>query len=137
MKIIITENQHNELVFKYMTLTIWGSVRQNIEWFHNDKNGTSELSQDDMKNFNIKIKKLIYDFCVDRNGIKLSNSPELSKLIINSIPDMIGKVINKRHFLNCIKSGVKSGIDGWLTYGKTLEGIKVMMMLYSDTPFDI
>lgn len=137
MNVIITKKQYKELSFKYMTLFIWGSVRQNLEWFHNDKNGTGELSQDDMKNFNIKIKRLIYNYYINKDGIKLSNSSELSKLIINSIPDIIEKVVNKRYFINCIKSGVKSGINGWLTYGTTLEGLKVIMMLYSETLFDI
>lgn len=137
MNVIITKKQYKELSFKYMTLTIWGSVRQNLEWFHNDKNGTGELSQDDIKNFNIKIKRLIYNYYINKDGIKLSNSSELSKLIINSIPDMIEKVTNKRYFINSIKSGVKSGINNWLTYGTTLEGLKVIMMLYSETLFDI
>ncbi len=137
MNVIITKKQYKELSFKYMTLTIWGVVRQNLEWFHNDKDGTGELSQDDMKNFNIKIKRLIYNYYINKNGIKLSNSSELSKLIIDSIPDMIEKVVNKRYFINSIKSGVKSGINSWLTYGTTLEGLKIIMMLYSETPFDI
>ena len=137
MKIIITENQHKEILFKYMTLNIWFEIRNEIELFHSDKNGTGELNQDDMKSFNIRIKRLIYDFCVDRSGITYSDVPQLYDLIIDSIPDIVEKVKNKKLFMNDIMSGVKQGVKNWKTFSKTNEGIKHMIMMVKDKLFDI
>jgi hypothetical protein len=137
MRIIITENQHKELVFKYMTLTIWVEVRNNIELFHSNNGGTGELSQKDMKSINIRVKKLIYDFCVDRSGVSYSESPELFNLIINSIPDIIEKVDDKKLFLNEIKMGVKQGIKNWKTFSNTDKGLSHLVRMLKDTLFDI
>lgn len=137
MKIIITENQHKELVFKYMTLTIWLVVRNNIEPFHNDKDGTGEITQDEMKSFNIRIKRLIYDFCVDKSGVSYGDTSELYNLIIDSIPDIIEKVENKKQFLNEIMLGVKQGIENWKTLSKTNKGINWIITHLRDTLFDI
>jgi len=137
MRIIITENQHKELVFKYMALTIWVEVRNNIEPFHNDKDGTGEISQDDMKSFNLRVKKLIYDFCVDESGVSYGDTSELYNLIIDSIPDIIEKVKNKKQFLNDIMLGVKQGIKNWKTFSKTNEGLSFLIFMLNDTLFDI
>jgi hypothetical protein len=120
-----------------MTLTIWVEVRNNIELFHSNNGGTGELSQKDMKSFNIRIKKLIYDFCVDRSGITYSDVPQLYDLIIDSIPDIVEKVKNKKLFMDDIMSGVKQGVKNWKTFSKTNEGIKHMIMLFKSTLFDI
>ena len=137
MRIIITENQHNELVFKYMALTIWVEIRNNIESFHSNNGGTGELSQDDMKTFNIRVKKLIYDFCVDESGVSYGDTSELYNLIIDSIPDIIEKVENKKQFLNEIMLGVKRGIKIWKTFSKTNKGISHLERMLKDTLFDI
>jgi len=137
MRIIITENQHKELVFKYMMLAIWVEVRNNIELFHSNNGGTGELSQKDMKSFNIRVKKLIYDFCVDRSGVSYTESLELFNLIINSIPDIIEKVDNKKQFLNEIMLGVKQGIKNWKTFSKTDKGLSHLVRMLKDILFDI
>jgi hypothetical protein len=137
MRVIITENQHKEIMFKYMTLTIWVEVRNNIELFHSNNGGTGELSQKDMKSFNIRVKKLIYDFCVDRSGVSYTESLELFNLIINSIPDIIEKVDDKKQFLNEIMLGVKQGIKNWKTFSKSDKGINHLQHMLKDTLFDI
>ena len=137
MRVIITENQHNELVFKYMSLTIWVEVRNNIESFHSNNGGTGELSQKDMKTFNIRVKKLIYDYCVEESGVSYNDASELFNLIINSIPDIIEKVDDKKQFLNEIMLGVKQGIKNWKTFSKTDKGISHLVRMLEDTLFDI
>ena len=137
MRIIITENQYDEFIFKYMSLTIWVEVRNNIELFHSNNGGTGELSQKDMKSFNIRVKKLVYNFCVDRSGVSYSESPELFNLIINSIPDIIEKVDDKKQFLNEIMLGVKQGIKNWNTFSKSDKGFRHLVRMLNDTLFDI
>jgi hypothetical protein len=118
-----------------MTLTIWLEIRERIEKFH------SELSQDDMKTFNIRIKKLIYDFCVDESGVSYNDSSELYDLIIDSVPNIIEKIEDKEHFLNNIMLGVKQGIKNWKTFRKTFsktdKGIAHLIFMLGDTLFDI
>jgi len=137
MRIIVKENQYEKLIFKYITLTIWFEIRNNIELFHSNYGGTGELFQDDMKTFNIRVKKLIYNFCVDKSGVSYSESPELFNLIINSIPDIIEKVEDKKLFLNEIMLGVKQGIKNWKTLSKTDKGIAHLMSMLNDSLFDI
>ena len=130
MKIIITENQHIELMFKYMTLTIWIEIRERIEKFH------GELSQDDMKTFNIRVKKLIYDFSVNESGVSYNDVPKLYDLIIDSIPEIIDKIEDRKHFLNDIMLGVKQGIKNWKTFSKTKEGIDHILRHLHKIKFD-
>lgn len=137
MRIIITENQYDEFIFKYMSLTIWVEVRNNIELFHSNNGGTGELSQDDMMTFNIRIKKLIYDYCVEESGVSYGDTSELYNLIINSIPDIIEKVENKKQFLNEIMLGVKQGIKNWKTFSKSDKGFRHLVRMFKDTLFDV
>jgi len=137
MRIIITENQHNEFIFKYMSLTVWLNVRNEIEPFHNDKDGTGEISQDDIKSFNIRIKRLIYNYCKENYGLDNSDISVLFELIINEIPDIVENIENKKLFLKSIKLGIKNGIKDWRTFGRTEEGFKTILLHLRNTPFDI
>ncbi len=131
MKFIITENQHKEILFKYMTLTIWLEIRERIEKFH------GELSQDDMKTFNIGVKKLIYNFCVNESGVSYNDAPKLYNLIINSIPEIIDKIEDREHFLNDIMLSIKKGIKNWKTFSKTKSGTDHILFHLHKTKFDI
>jgi len=137
MKFIITENQYDEFIFKYMSLTVWLNVRNEIEPFHNSKDGTGEITQDEMKSFNIRIKQIIYNYCKENYGLDNSDIPELFELIINETPDILEKIKNKKLFLKSIKLGIKNGLKDWRTFSRTEEGFKTILLHLSNTPFDI
>ena len=89
---------------------VWYQIRGQMEDFHSTDT-FKELSQDDMMDFNIKTINLLTDFYNNRYGIAKKDVPELSKLIMDNVPEIVGKVKDKKLLLSGIKSGINSGVD--------------------------
>jgi hypothetical protein len=110
MDVIITEEQLIKFYDFVFIRVVWFQIRSNMETFH-ATGGLKELSEDDMMNFNIKTIDLISDFYKNQHGIFKKDIPELRKLIIGNVPEILGKVSNKKLFYSEIKSGIISGLD--------------------------
>ena len=129
MDVIVTEEQLIKFYDFVFIRTVWFQIRGNMEDFH--ATGTSkELSQDDMTNFNIKTIDLISDFYENQHGIFKKDIPELCKLIIDNVREILGKVSNKKLLYSEIKSGVISGMDMM----KQVKTPKDILLVFSHLP---
>lgn len=110
MDVIVTQEQFEEFYHFVYVRIVWYHIRGYMEDFHST--GTSkELSQDDMMNFNIQTINLLTDFYNNRYGIAKKDVPELSKLIMDNVPEIVGKIKDKKLLLSGIKSGIIDGIN--------------------------
>ena len=105
-------------------------VRGHMEDIH----ARNELTGEDMKNMNIKLRNNIYTYLID-NNLKV-NRINLFNLLVDVLDEYKDKVQNQNEFLDNIKDSVKDIIYIIKNHKKKPELLEVLKGYYSQFNYE-
>lgn len=120
-----------EEVYKFWTITMENVVRGHMEDIH----ARNELTGEDMKNMNIKLRNNIYTYLID-NNLKV-NRINLFNLLVDVLDEYKDKVQNQNEFLDNIKDSVKDIIHIIKNYKKNPKLLDVLKGYYSQFNYEL